>query len=49
TAVLAWQVERAEPLAGAEAAITIRFETECDVAAYGSRAFWAPLFAALRA
>lgn len=49
TAVLARQVERAEPLAGVEAAITIRFETECDVAAYGSRAFWAPLFAALRA
>ncbi|CAB3758312.1 kinase [Burkholderia puraquae] len=48
TAVLARQIGHAEPLAGSEAAIAIRFETDCDVAAYGDRAFWAPLFAVLR-
>ncbi|VWC55234.1 aminoglycoside phosphotransferase [Burkholderia contaminans] len=48
TAVLATQIAHAEPLDGSEAAIAIRFETDCDVAAYGDRAFWAPLFAVLR-
>ncbi|AYQ44433.1 kinase [Burkholderia lata] len=47
TAVLARQIEHADPLDGSEAAIAIRFETDCDVAAYGSRAFWAPLLATL--
>jgi len=48
TAVLARQIGHAEPLDGSEAAIAIRFETDCDVAAYADRAFWAPLFAVLR-
>ncbi|OED11734.1 kinase [Burkholderia sp. A2] len=48
TAVLARQIDHAETLAPAEAAIAIRFDTDCDATAYGDRAFWAPLFAALR-
>ncbi|WP_234744787.1 bifunctional aminoglycoside phosphotransferase/ATP-binding protein [Burkholderia sp. WTPI3] len=48
TAVLARQIEHADPLTEPEAAIAIRFDTDCDAAAYGSRAFWAPLLAALR-
>ncbi len=48
TAVLARQIEHADPLTEAEAAIAIRFDTDCDVAAYGSRGFWAPLLGALR-
>ncbi|ACB68617.1 conserved hypothetical protein [Burkholderia ambifaria MC40-6] len=47
-AVLARQIEHADPLTELEAAIAIRFDTDCDVAAYGSHAFWAPLLAALR-
>ncbi|RQU90350.1 kinase [Burkholderia cenocepacia] len=47
-AVLARQIDHAETLAPAEAAIAIRFDTDCDAAAYGDRAFWAPLFAVLR-
>lgn len=48
TAVLARQIGHADPLTGPEAAIAIRFDTDCDAAAYRSRAFWAPLLAALR-
>lgn len=48
TTVLARQIEHADPLTEPEAAIAIRFDTDCDAAAYGSRAFWAPLLAALR-
>ncbi|CAB3767303.1 kinase [Burkholderia sp. MSh2] len=48
TAVLARQLDHAEPLTGPEAALAIRFETECEVAAYDSRAFWAPLLDAPR-
>ncbi|AOI67465.1 AAA family ATPase [Burkholderia territorii] len=47
TAVLARQIEHADPLTEAEAAIAIRFDTDCDATAYESRAFWAPLFATL--
>lgn len=46
TAVLARQIEHADPLTGAEAAIAIRFDTDCDAAAYESGAFWSPLLAA---
>lgn len=49
TAVLARQIEQADPLTEAEAAIAVRFDTDCDAAAYGSGAFWSPLLAALRA
>ncbi|WP_322021032.1 MULTISPECIES: AAA family ATPase [unclassified Burkholderia] len=48
-AVLARQIEHADPLTEAEAAIAIRFDTDCDAAAYESGAFWAPLLAALHA
>ena len=48
TTVLSRQIEHADPLTEAEAAIAIRFDTDCDAARYGSRAFWAPLLAALR-
>ncbi|RQR35049.1 kinase [Burkholderia sp. Bp9143] len=48
TAVLARQIEHADPLTEPEAAISIRFDTDCDAAAYGSHAFWAPLLASLR-
>ncbi|CAN0643693.1 conserved hypothetical protein [Burkholderia cepacia] len=48
SAVLARQIEHADPLTEAEAAITIRFDTDCDASAYESRAFWAPLLATLR-
>ncbi|AOJ00334.1 bifunctional aminoglycoside phosphotransferase/ATP-binding protein [Burkholderia sp. LA-2-3-30-S1-D2] len=48
TAVLARQIGHADPLTEAEAAIAIRFDTDCDAAAYESRAFWAPLLATLR-
>ncbi|WP_415750191.1 AAA family ATPase [Burkholderia pyrrocinia] len=48
TVVLARQIEHADPLTEAEAAIVVRFETDCDAAAYGSRAFWSPLLTALR-
>ncbi|MBR8141627.1 AAA family ATPase [Burkholderia sp. AU19243] len=48
TAVLARQLEHAAPLTEAEAAIAIRFDTDCDPAAYESAAFWTPLLAALR-
>ncbi|WP_436407108.1 AAA family ATPase [Burkholderia seminalis] len=49
TAVLARQIEQADPLTEAEAAIAVRFDTDRDAAEYGSRAFWSPLLAALRA
>ncbi|AOJ90818.1 kinase [Burkholderia sp. MSMB0856] len=48
TAVLARQIEHADPLTEAEMAIAIRFDTDCDASAYESRAFWAPLLATLR-
>jgi predicted kinase len=49
TAVLAQQLEHADALTDAETAIAIRFDTDCDAAAYESREFWAPLFEALHA
>ncbi|KVN44531.1 kinase [Burkholderia territorii] len=48
TVVLARQIEHADPLTDAEAAIAIRFDTDCDAVAYESRAFWSPLLAMLR-
>ncbi|AOR73141.1 kinase [Burkholderia stabilis] len=48
TVVLARQIGHADPLTASEAAISIRFEADCDVAAYGSHTFWAPLLTALR-
>lgn len=49
TAVLARQLEHADALTDAETAIAIRFDTDCDAAAYESSEFWAPLFEALHA
>ncbi|WP_346346590.1 bifunctional aminoglycoside phosphotransferase/ATP-binding protein [Burkholderia cenocepacia] len=48
TAVLARQIEHADPLTEAETAIAIRFDTDCDASAYENRAFWAPLLATPR-
>ncbi|WP_042338988.1 bifunctional aminoglycoside phosphotransferase/ATP-binding protein [Paraburkholderia ferrariae] len=48
-AVLASQIEQAEPLSATEAALAIRFDTAVAPAAYAGAAFWAPLLDALGA
>ncbi len=47
-AVLAKQIKHAAPLTEPEAAIALRFDADCDAAAYGGRAFWVRLLATLR-